>query len=194
MISKDKLHEIYNNSFPLNKDPGNESSEAPNKEPSVGEDNAIPSPQAKQELGEWRTAEEVELAYRELPPNKKTFLDAFAEVGVINEAAKTAGVIDRTVRFWRENKEFAALFALAEEAFTQKLELELYRRALGIKQAKMSDVLLMFALKAKRPDVYREKVGEGRFTGEITIRLALPGRRYEELPEAIEGEYKEDGT
>ncbi len=56
----------------------------------------------------------------------------------------------------------------------ERLETELYRRAMDVDKSKMSDVLLMFALKAKKPEIYREKMtaqldrcGSNDFVGEM---------------------------
>ena len=129
----------------------------------------------KEKVKALKELEPLEAYYRELPPNKKVFLETFSEVGVVVEAAKVAEVSDRAVRFWREkDKLFAELYDLANESFIQKAELELYRRALGKKEAKMSDVLLMFLLKAKRPEIYREKPTAIPITGEIIVRHSIP--------------------
>ncbi len=139
--------------------------------------------------------------FNSLEPHKKAFLEKYAEIGVINETARAIGVSEAIIYVWRKQEPFKKLFELASEAFTQKLELELYKRALGYTQAKMSDVLLMFALKARRPDLYREKIPELKLPGEITIKLALPDRVYpkelieasSEASQAIQEGAKEEG-
>lgn len=137
--------------------------------------------------------DDLELYYLTLPPERKAFLDKYADIGVINETCRLLGVTDRTVRRWKEEKPFQQLFALAEEVFTQKLELELYKRALNKDVSKMSDVLLMFTLKAKRPDVYREKTIAPTIVGDIIIKMAIPPYNDKLLNKEniIEGEFVE---
>jgi hypothetical protein len=71
---------------------------------------------------------------------------------IVSHAAAVAGVDRRTVdRHRKTEPEFATLCLAAEEDATEALEKEARRRALTI-----SDVLLIFLLKARRPAIYRE--------------------------------------
>jgi len=80
-------------------------------------------------------------------------LAAFCESGNFADACKLAGVSRMTV--WRRRQadpEFDSAFIEAKELAVQTLEEIAYDRA----RAK-SDLLMMFLLKAARPEMYREK-------------------------------------
>jgi hypothetical protein len=101
------------------------------------------------------------------------FLAAFAESHLVSEAAKRAGIHRDTAYAWRKaDPEFAAEWAEIEEASTERLEQEALRRAVDGwverpvfdkegeqvgEVRKFSDTLLIFMLKARRPDTYRER-------------------------------------
>lgn len=103
---------------------------------------------------------------------KKKVLDALAKVGVITYAARKAGVARQTVYDWcAADPDFKVAFDEALVASTELLETEAYRRAHdGVLKPvfqggervgsirEFSDTLLIFLLKARRPDVYRERV------------------------------------
>ena len=101
---------------------------------------------------------------------KRLFLKAFARCGVVERAARAAGVTHQAVAKWRKNEKFEALFQEAAEAAIQVLEAEAFRRSHdgvlepvfyhGVKCGavrRYSDTLLIFLLKARRPKVYRER-------------------------------------
>lgn len=86
---------------------------------------------------------------------KKAFLDAFRTIGVIAPAAAHCGISRHAVRMARiRDPKFAAEFDEALEASTERLEAVAFARASREKEP--SDVLLMFLLKARRPEMYRE--------------------------------------
>lgn len=106
--------------------------------------------------------------------DKQIFLDAFAACGVITTAARAANTTRPTVANWRKNDpDFAAAFLEAEEEAADYLEQEATRRAVeGVTRQKMlgsgenallveettySDPLLMFLLKARRPDRFADR-------------------------------------
>jgi hypothetical protein len=84
---------------------------------------------------------------------KKAFLDQFAIYGNISTAAQRAGCERRTIYKWQEHDdEFASAFREAELQATEALEAEARTRALlG------SDTLLIFLLKARAPEKYRDR-------------------------------------
>jgi hypothetical protein len=98
------------------------------------------------------------------------FLKAFEAEHLVSEAAKIAGVGRRTVYDRRaKDSKFARAWAEVEERSTELLEREAYRRAAeGVERPvyskgelvdhvrEYSDQLLMFLLRSRRPDVYRE--------------------------------------
>jgi hypothetical protein len=101
---------------------------------------------------------------------RPAFLQAFAETGLVIEAAKKAKVARSTVYEERDrNQDFAKAWAAVEEWTTEEMEQEARRRAvLGVEEPvyhqgklidhvrRYSDTLLIFLLKARRPEVYRE--------------------------------------
>lgn len=95
------------------------------------------------------------------PKKKERFLAAFGETHLVSEAAKRAGV-DRTTAYrWRQQDEtFALAWADVEERSTEELEQVAVKRA-----TTGSDVLLIFLLKARKPEVYRENTHRVELTG-----------------------------
>lgn len=82
------------------------------------------------------------------------FFDKYAELGIVTVAAKAAGVSRKTIyQYKKTHPEFMERWLEAEEQAIATLEDAATQRAL-----RTSDPLLMFLLKARRPDVYRETV------------------------------------
>lgn len=106
---------------------------------------------------------------------KAKFLEHFAVYGNVTAAAKAAGIERNTVYVWQErDDEFVAAFREAEIKATETLEAEARRRAVDgvvtetpiyvkgehvdtIVETKYSDTLLIFLLKARAPEKYRER-------------------------------------
>ena len=102
---------------------------------------------------------------------RDAFLEALARVGVVNEAARAAGVHRVTAYKWREADEaFAADWDDALEQCADRIEAEAMRRAVdGVEEpvyqggqlvgTKLvySDTLLGKLLNANRPAKYRER-------------------------------------
>jgi hypothetical protein len=130
-----------------------------------------------------------------MTPKQHSFLAAYAECGIIADAARAAGIGRRSHYDWLQNDasgEYKQAFEDAEEEAIERMESECRRRAVEgtrepvIYQGKLcytpmiddsgavvrdaegnplavpltvprkSDNLLMFVLKAKRPDKYRD--------------------------------------
>jgi hypothetical protein len=82
------------------------------------------------------------------------FIEIYAATGNVRLAATAAGVSrDAPYKRAQANPEFAAEWIDARENAVDLLEAEARRRALS-----SSDALLVFLLKAHRPDLYRDKV------------------------------------
>lgn len=82
------------------------------------------------------------------------FVEQLVKGETITAAAKAAGICRRTAYSWRDSdKTFAEAWDDALEIGTEKLETEATRRAM-----ESSDTLLIFLLKARRPNVYRDRV------------------------------------
>ena len=111
------------------------------------------------------------------------FLAAFADMGNVSYACTVANVSRSMIyRLVEHDEQFAAAYRQAELASTEALEQEAYRRACKgtprpVWQGKelmghvqeYSDLLLIFLLKARRPDVYRERVDIT--TRDITVKV-----------------------
>ncbi len=111
------------------------------------------------------------LSASQLVSLKDTFLTAFEKVATINGAAVLAGVARATHYNWlHKDPAYAARFAESEEIATERLEQEARRRALdGVLEPvfyqgeecgairKYDTALTIFLLKARRPEVYRER-------------------------------------
>lgn len=120
-------------------------------------------------------------------PEKDRFLAAFELNGIVSYACKAAGVPRSTVYLWREqDPEFARAMEEAKEVAIESLEAEAIRRATNADDA--SDLLLMFMLKAARPEKYRENqrvehVGPGG--GAVQIEARAVDQRFMLSPEAM---------
>lgn len=104
---------------------------------------------------------------------KRKFLEAFRLHGNVSWAAREAGLPYRTLVYdWQEHDEqFAQDYRQAEIEATETMEAEAHRRGvLGVDEPvfhqgevvgavkKYSDTLLIFMLKARAPEKYRERV------------------------------------
>lgn len=132
------------------------------------------------------------------PKKKAAFLKSLEETHIVTDAARAAGVHRSTVYDWYEkDPEFAKLWDETVERSTELLEREAYRRAaVGVEEPvfyqgkqvgkvkRFSDTLLMFLIKARKPDMYRERVehtGAGGGPVEHRMRLDLRGLTDEQL-------------
>jgi hypothetical protein len=105
------------------------------------------------------------------PEKDKKFLDLIAGGSTVCDACAAVGYSYNSAYLYRKaDPAFDAAWDDANEAATQRMEREADRRAiegydkpvyhLGVEvgsERKFSDTLLIFRLKAKRPDVYRER-------------------------------------
>ena len=81
------------------------------------------------------------------------FLRALSNGATVKEASTEAGVSRNTAYTRRRlDEDFAAAWAEAVEVGTERLEAAAYRRAID-----GSDVLMIFLLKSRRPEIYRER-------------------------------------
>jgi hypothetical protein len=113
---------------------------------------------------------------------KQAFLEAFAQLGTVTHAAQAVGIARTTHHKWLESDStYAELFAVAREELTESLETEAIRRARdGVEEPvfykgevvghvrKMSDTLMIFLLKANRPDKYIER-SQVEHSGTVTL-------------------------
>lgn len=107
---------------------------------------------------------------------QRAFLEDYAQWGNLTSASRAAGVSRNAVYRWQETDEqFLAAFKQADAAATERLEREAWRRAVEgspyertsywhgepvgtDRKIEYSDQLMMLLLRARRPDLYREKV------------------------------------
>ena len=107
---------------------------------------------------------------------KHAFLESYAQWANISFACECAGVPRQNVYQWQEHDQtFALAMRQAGDAATERLEKEAWRRAtegspytrtsyyrgepVGTDhKIEYSDQLMMLLLRARRPDLYREKV------------------------------------
>lgn len=132
--------------------------------------------------------------------HKKTkFLEAYARLGTASGAAEETGISRATHRRWLASEAYRKAFEAAEDEATELLEREALRRAVDGREEpiyfngvqvgttrKYSDVLLIFLLKAKRPDVYRERY-DARISASLNVQSAVKViHEYHDQPAAIE--------
>lgn len=113
---------------------------------------------------------------RSAPDWAPAFLAALAQRGTIKDACEDARVGRTTVYQRRDSDpEFQANLALALEDATDTLDAEARKRALD-----GSDALLMFLLRGRRPEVYRDRQ-------EVEHRGGLRLEIVEEIVDASDG-------
>lgn len=129
---------------------------------------------------------------------KPAFLAALGEHGMVTAACREVGIGRRTAYDARQaDEEFALAWADVNEISIEKMEREAMRRAVeGVerdvfyqgeavgRERHYSDTLLIFLLKAGRPDVYRERV-DVKHSGRVEHDLA--GMSTTELHELADG-------
>lgn len=108
--------------------------------------------------------------HKTLRKKQTAFLAAYAECGVISAAADIAGCSRESHYYWSDDPDYRKAFAEAERQANEALEKEAHRRAclgylepvyqmgkkVGVKR-KFSDTLLIFTMKGRMPDKYRER-------------------------------------
>ena len=120
------------------------------------------------------------------PVKDAKFLELIAGGATISDACRAAGYTRSTVYVYKaDDPKFAEAWDEANEQAIERMEREADRRAiegydkpvyhLGVEvgsERKFSDTLLIFRLKAKRPDVYRERAEVAvTMTDELATRL-----------------------
>ena len=120
------------------------------------------------------------------PKKKETFCEVLASGCTVSEAAKAVALTRRTAYNERDrDKAFADAWEDAYEAGTDVLEAEAVRRARGYTEIRInkngkayevtrySDLLLIFILKARRPEKFRDRVDVTAVTEKRHIVLNL---------------------
>lgn len=115
---------------------------------------------------------------------KAEFVKLLAQHGTIGDAAKRSGIGYSTIMRLRKTDEtFRAQNDIAQEIYCDALEVEADRRAVkGVKktvfykgedvgnQTVFSDLLLIFRLKALRPEKYRERI-DNAVSGDVHVTV-----------------------
>jgi hypothetical protein len=111
------------------------------------------------------------------------FLERLADIGVVAYAVQGLNVRRRTAYEHREKfPEFAKRWDEALDAATEKLEIECTHRARDY-----SDLLMIFLLKAHKPEKYREtRRYEVTGPGGGPVELATPQERAKKLAALLE--------
>lgn len=107
---------------------------------------------------------------------KKAFLDSFRQHGNVSRACRDIKLCRATLYVWKEHDaDFMMLYEVAEVEATERLEEAAYERAVqGVTQetpifhrgkqidtvvkTEYSDTLLIFLLKARNPEKYRDNI------------------------------------
>lgn len=133
---------------------------------------------------------------------KPRFLAAFRETGLVKDACEVAGVGRRTVYDHRQRDEdFALAWAEVEQETTEQMEREAYRRGVeGVVEPivsagkhvtdvrRYSDTLLIFMLKARKPETYRDNVRiehSGRIDKRVKVELPDDDAWHREVAEIL---------
>jgi hypothetical protein len=93
---------------------------------------------------------------------QRAFIDAYASNGGITKSAlKTSGVSRETLDEWKlKDEEFKKSLKIAEEHWVEEL-----RKSAFIRAQSKSDVLLMFLLKAMKPEEFDDDVRKQQYVG-----------------------------
>lgn len=113
-------------------------------------------------------------------PKQLAFLENLPKFNaIVKDTADATGISDYTPYLWlKVNKDFALAYLAVKKKIDderlQRYEAELDKRVLQ-NPSKMSDVLLMFGLKAFSPNKYRERpVIDAQIVGDIVFKMDLP--------------------
>lgn len=105
---------------------------------------------------------------------KRRLLEKFVEYGNVLNAAKAAGCSRRSHDWWLQKDEvYAEAFLLARECYADRLEHKVHSRVFDDEHP--SDLLLMFATKAKRPE-YRDNYGTTVNVNNNTMNVSIPSQ------------------
>jgi hypothetical protein len=130
------------------------------------------------------------------------FLEAFAKLGRIGEAAEAVGITRWAVDQWQDKDlySFRKRMEKAHQGYVESLEGMVDNRLNNPQGNRGSDILLMFKLKAERPEKYREDV---KVVGIDASKMMLDklremaskdveqAKQAELAAPAVEGEYRE---
>jgi hypothetical protein len=125
------------------------------------------------------------------PEKDQEFIDLIASGSTVVDACKGVGYgYTQAYEYRKQDEAFDAAWTDADEAAVQRMEKEADRRAIiGVEKPvwyqgqevgtirEFSDTLLIFRLKAKRPDVYRDRAEVNVTVTGLADRLAAARKR-----------------
>jgi hypothetical protein len=137
-----------------------------------------------------KPAEPAALEHRSSQQKKEAMLAAYLKCGTIFHGCKGAGITRRTHYDWmKADPAYRDAFEDAAEAVADNLEAEAMRRAregwpepvyyqgeVCGSVRKFSDLLLIFMLKALRPDKFRERI-DLKHSGKLGLEAAIAASR-----------------
>lgn len=113
-------------------------------------------------------APEGSVAHRRMKARQAAFLESFAQTGNIQVSIDKVGIKRQNHYLWLAQPDYAEAFRQATDAALDRIEAEAVRRGVeGVEEPvyykgevcghirKYSDMLLMFILNGRRPDVFR---------------------------------------
>lgn len=107
-----------------------------------------------------------------LPKKQQEFIRHYVSSGGITKVAlKQASVTRAELEEWKTQTAFQKAYKDAQEDWVEEL-----RKAAMLRATSKSDVLLMFLLKAMRPDVFDEDVRKQQYTGLSASKDNIPVR------------------
>lgn len=104
-----------------------------------------------------RTRRDEEVVQDEQARKKEAFIEGLRKTGTLTGACKYAHVSPHTVYSWEEDADFFRREREARDVVADRLEETALERALDPADSK-GHILLIFMLKALRPEKYRESV------------------------------------
>lgn len=107
-----------------------------------------------------------------LPKKQQEFIRHYVSSGGITKVAlRQASVTRSELEEWKTQTAFQKAYKEAQEDWVEEL-----RKAAMLRATSKSDVLLMFLLKALRPDVFDEDVRKQQYTGLSASKDNIPVR------------------
>ena len=88
--------------------------------------------------------------------HQRAFLAAYTQCGNSSASCRAVGITLSAVYLWQQEAEFVEAFRRAKDAFGDALEALALERVQSPEGNRGSDILLIFLLKAAKPDKYRE--------------------------------------
>jgi len=126
----------------------------------------------RQVTGQEPAFSPMEVSDTSLSEKQQKFIRTYISSGGITKAAlKESSVTRSELDEWKTQASFQKAYKDAQEDWVEEL-----RKAAMLRATSKSDVLLMFLLKAMRPDVFDEDVRKQQYTGLSASKDNIPVR------------------